>query len=56
MGELTFSQLTIDRLSNNYYRVTGAWYLKKENPSGGWFTLIFKKIKKNWKIVYDHSS
>jgi len=56
MGRLTFDQLTFDRLGPRCYSVTGAWHLERQEPAGGWFTLIVKKIKKEWKIVYDHTS
>lgn len=56
MGKLSFSQLTYEAMGKNCYMVTGAWNLERENPVGGWFTLIVKKIKKEWKIIYDHTS
>lgn len=56
MGELHFSDLLYDKLGPASYRVTGSWHLKREKPADGWFTLIVKKIKNEWKIVYDHSS
>lgn len=56
MGILTFDNLVIEPLSPKSYMVTGSWHLQKEETAGGWFTLIFKKIKKGWFIVYDHTS
>lgn len=57
MGELSFSELTFKKLSNEYYFVTGKWSLQrdKDNPNG-YFTLLFRKIKGKWRIVADHSS
>lgn len=56
MGFLTFDQLVFDKMSSKAYMVTGSWHLQKEEEVGGWFTLIFKKFKKDWLIVYDHTS
>ncbi|HYD22157.1 MAG TPA: nuclear transport factor 2 family protein [Flavipsychrobacter sp.] len=57
MGILSFSALSFKRLSDEYYFVTGRWSLqrKDDNPNG-YFTLLFRKIKKQWLIVADHSS
>lgn len=57
MGELSFSELTFKKLSNEYYFVTGKWSLQrdKDNPNG-YFTLLFRKIEDAWLIVADHSS
>jgi len=63
MGKLTFDKLEFDKMSGTAYMVTGSWYLEYEAVKdvnrenvGGWFTLIFKKLKKDWRIVYDHTS
>lgn len=56
MGFLTFGSLVLEKMNSKTYMVTGSWYLEKEEEAGGWFTLIFKKIKKDWLIVYDHTS
>jgi ketosteroid isomerase-like protein len=62
MGNLTFDKLEFDKMSSTAYMVTGSWFLeypkaKEEREDvGGWFTLIFKKFKKDWLIVYDHTS
>lgn len=56
MGILTFDQLVFDVLSAKACLVTGSWHLQKEKEAGGWFTLLFKKIKGEWLIVYDHTS
>ena len=56
MGFLTFGNLVFDKMSSKACMVTGSWHLQKEEEVGGWFTLIFKKFKKDWLIVYDHTS
>ena len=56
MGILTFDQLVFEKMNAKAYLVTGSWHLQKEEAVGGWFTLIFKKIKKDWLIIYDHTS
>ncbi|MCY7292280.1 MAG: DUF4440 domain-containing protein, partial [Ferruginibacter sp.] len=57
MGKLNFELISVKRLSVLYYSVVGKWRLKRSiGDVGGAFTLIFKKIKKKWVIVQDHSS
>jgi hypothetical protein len=57
MGKLDFDLLSVKRLSPLYYSVLGKWHLKRSIGNvGGAFTLLFKKIKKKWVIVQDHSS
>jgi hypothetical protein len=57
MGKLRFDILRMDFVSHDSYLVTGKYFLtrEKDNPSGI-FTLLFKKKKGNWVIVYDHTS
>ena len=57
MGKLNFDIINMKRLSVLYYSVVGKWHLKRSvGDVGGVFTLLFKKIKKQWVIIQDHSS
>jgi len=56
MGILTFTILEATQLSESSIYVIGKWELKKEKPSGGHFTLLWKKINSKWVIVADHTS
>lgn len=57
MGQLTFQILHVNRLSKTYYQVVGKWNLKRTaGDVGGHYTLLFRKIKGEWKIISDHSS
>lgn len=56
MGILTFTILESTQLSETSIYVIGKWELKKEKPSGGHFTLLWKKINNQWVIVADHTS
>ena len=57
MGKLQFDLLQIKRLSFQYCFVVGKWNLQRSIGNlQGYFTLLFKKIKKKWVIVADHSS
>ena len=57
MGKLDFTLIDVKRLSQEYYSVVGKWHLKRTvGDIGGTFTLLFKKIKKQWLIIQDHSS
>lgn len=57
MGKLTFNLIQFKKLSEEYYYVTGKWSLKRTiGDAGGYFTLLFRKIKGRWMIISDHSS
>lgn len=56
MGLLTFTIIEATQLSKTSMYVIGKWELNKEKPSGGHFTLLWKKINNKWVIVSDHTS
>lgn len=57
MGKLEFTILHMEKMSACRYLVTGKWYLTRSKGNvGGYFTLVFRKIKGRWYIVYDHTS
>ncbi len=57
MGKLKFEILHVNRLSPEYYYVVGKWFLKRSvGDIGGYYNLLFRKIRGSWKIVADHSS
>ena len=57
MGKLVFDHLIFQWINASNVIVIGSWQLerKKENI-GGYFSLLWKKINGNWKIVIDHTS
>ena len=59
MGTLSLDNLNCKDLKNNSYLINGKWYLKRNEELkdlNGYYTLIWKKIDGQWKIIYDHSS
>ena len=59
MGTLSLDNLNCKDLKNNSYLINGKWYLKRNEELkdlNGHYTLIWKKIDGQWKIIYDHSS
>ena len=59
MGTLQFEIISIELFSNTSAQVVGKWDLTRSNDKGnvgGYFTLILKKINKQWVIVSDHTS
>jgi uncharacterized protein (TIGR02246 family) len=57
MGKLTFTLISIKRLSEKYFRVVGKYYLTRTiGDASGHFTLLFEKINGEWVIIEDHSS
>jgi ketosteroid isomerase-like protein len=57
MGQLFFTLLKVKPLSPDYYFVIGQWLLKRKTGDiGGIYTLLFRKIDGQWRIVCDHTS
>ena len=57
MGRLSFSTLSVKQLSSQYFFVIGKWALQRSiGDLSGHFTLLFRKIDGDWKIICDHSS
>ncbi|POY35666.1 DUF4440 domain-containing protein [Solitalea longa] len=57
MGQLKFNIIKVEILSPTSAFVIGRWELEREKDKpSGYYTLLLKKIKGNWKIVADHSS
>jgi len=57
MGQLTFDIIQVKVLDNHNAFILGGWHLKREKDTlGGYFTLWFRKINGEWKIVCDHTS
>jgi hypothetical protein len=56
MGQLKFTILKLEVQSDTAF-VLGKWHLAREKDNlSGHFTLYWKKVKGDWKIVIDHSS
>ena len=56
MGKLTFSELETQELGPDAMLILGTWHLDREEPVGGNFSLVWKRIDGKWVIVHDHSS
>jgi len=57
MGQLKFTILQVKVFDAENAFVMGGWKLKRaKDAPGGYYTLWFKKIKGEWKIVCDHTS
>ena len=57
MGKLSFDLIEIKALSPQSYFVVGKWMLEKSvGEFSGYYTLLIRKIKGEWRIVADHSS
>jgi len=57
MGQLTFDVIQVKVLDASNAFMLGGWHLKRVNDApGGYFTLWFRKINGEWKIVCDHTS
>lgn len=57
MGTLTFTILSVEKISKKSAFVVGKWHLaRKAGDLSGYYTLLWKKIKGTWVIVSDHSN
>ena len=60
MGKLSFTDLEVHQLDQDYAAVVGRYHLERTTTGGGnadgIFSLIFDKTSQGWKIVLDHSS
>ena len=57
MGQLKFTILQVKVFDASNAFVMGGWKLKRaKDAPGGYYTLWFKKINGEWKIVCDHTS
>lgn len=57
MGRLAFRDLEVHSLSDRAAWVMGRWSLVLEGTErGGVFTLVFRQIDGEWRIVHDHTS
>lgn len=57
MGKLTFGIKSVEKLSRKVIMLVGTWDLARESGDiGGYFTLMWKKIKGEWLIISDHTS
>ncbi|NQY07108.1 MAG: DUF4440 domain-containing protein [Flavobacteriaceae bacterium] len=56
-GELEFKIIDMSPLGKEYYHVIGSYHLTRNvGNAEGIFSLVFKKIDGEWKIIIDHSS
>lgn len=57
MGKLTFGIIKLNVFDKENAFMLGSWHLdRKAGALGGYFTLWFRKINGQWKIVCDHTS
>jgi len=60
MGKVNFYDLEVRPLGTDHSHVLGRWKLERTKEAGGTvggvFTLIFKKISGEWKVIVDHTS
>ena len=56
-GNLEFTDIELKVLTDDLVLVLGRWKVTtKEETKEGLFTLIFRRIRNDWKIIHDHSS
>jgi len=60
MGTLSFSELEVHHLDDNFAVCIGKYHLERGKKDGGnaegLFSLVFEKTAEGWKIVVDHTT
>jgi len=57
MGKLSFDNKRIETLSDSTAFVLGQWQLQRTSDTlKGHYSLLWKMINREWKIIIDHSS
>ena len=60
MGTLTYSDIEVHTLDENYAVVIGKYHLDRSKKDGGnaegIFSLVFEKTDQGWKIILDHTT
>ena len=58
MGKLTFDILNVKSLEKGLVLLIGKWHLSREEKEdlSGHYSLVWKKIDREWRIISDHSS
>jgi ketosteroid isomerase-like protein len=58
MGQLKFDLLKIQVFEGRTAHVVGKWHLTRPEKGnvGGFYSLVFRKIKGKWLIISDHTS
>lgn len=57
MGILSFENEIFKPINNNFFWLSGKWKLYRATDTlSGNYTLLWKKIDGEWKIISDHSS
>lgn len=57
MGHFTSTVLQVKKLNKRYYMVIGKWQLQRSvGDVGGYYSLLFRHLKKRWVIIMDHTS
>ena len=57
MGKLSFTLISVKKLSDKYYHIVGKWLLERTKDNlQGHYTLLFQKVDGKWVIIMDHSS
>lgn len=57
MGKLSFENLEVTPLGSTAAMVLGEWRLQRNDETlAGNFTLVFRRIDGDWRIVHDHTS
>jgi uncharacterized protein (TIGR02246 family) len=60
MGTLTYSEIAVRPLGEDFALANGRFALKRTAAGGGdaagRFTIVLRKTRDGWKIIHDHSS
>ncbi|MHC1704043.1 MAG: hypothetical protein AB9846_09070 [Tenuifilaceae bacterium] len=57
MGKLKFNHISFEPLNNKQMFVVGKWALEREKDTlSGYYSLLWKNIDGQWKVIFDHTN
>jgi len=57
MGTLKFKHISFESMNDQNMFVVGKWVLEREKDTlGGYYSLLWRKIDGQWKVIFDHTN
>lgn len=57
MGKLFFTHISFEQLNDKQIFVVGKWKLVRQKDTlSGYYSLLWKKIDNQWRVIFDHTN